>query len=424
MEPEPGITFFDFDDFFASLKWIWSNENAIFEKEFAQYVGAKYAIGTSFGRTALYLGLRAIDVSNKEVIVPTFICTVVRHAVTMAGGTPRFVDINIEDFTLDLDDLKRKISNKTKAIILPHFFGRVARNMDNVIRIARHNNLVLIEDCAHSLGAEYKGKKIGIFGDFSIFSLTKGMINFGGGVLVTNSATIHRNAQDILEEERIDLRKRIVDFPLTIAYGLEQIIDKVVFDRVKKSIFKWWGISLPRFLLVVRRCLIKSIKLPLSLTRAKAEKIISNVNDSTIRPSMSYEQGIRMQRIIASLGRTQLKKIDSLIESRRQIWHKLARLENCHFEDSEGFDGKDVYTYMVLRFPDTDISKLIETCRNHGLLLRLTWPTHQRLWDDQKTENVRRIETEILTWNVNPMLNRKEVEEFVKIVKECPKSIF
>ena len=140
-----NVKYFDFADLFASFKWVWSNEKAIFEKEFAEYIGAKFAIGTSYGRTALYLGLKAMDVKNMEVIIPAFICTVVRHAVTMAGGSPRFVDINIEDFNLNLDDLKQKISDKTKAIILTHYFGRVARNIEEVIQVAKENNIVLIE---------------------------------------------------------------------------------------------------------------------------------------------------------------------------------------------------------------------------------------------------------------------------------------
>src|SRR4030042_3061125 len=165
------MKYFGIDDLWASLRWVWGDQKSLFEKEFAQYIGAKYAMGTSYGRTALYSGLRAIDVRDREVIIPAFICTVVRHAVVAAGGIPRFVDVDLENFTYDVSDLKKKISDRTKAIILVHYFGRVARNMEEVIQVAREKKIALVDDCAHSLGAEYQGKKIGTFGDFSVFSL-------------------------------------------------------------------------------------------------------------------------------------------------------------------------------------------------------------------------------------------------------------
>ena len=92
------IKYFDFSDIGACIKWIWRNQINEFEKQFAEYIGIKYANATSYGRTALFLGLKAINVQNREVIIPSFTCTVVRQAVTLAGGVPQFVDINFEDF--------------------------------------------------------------------------------------------------------------------------------------------------------------------------------------------------------------------------------------------------------------------------------------------------------------------------------------
>ena len=414
----------DLDDFLASIKWIWRNERGIFEKEFAEYIGTKYAIGTSFGRTALYLGLKAIDVKDRDVLIPTFTCTVVRHAVIMAGAIPRFVDINLNSFDLNLDDLKGKITSKAKVIILIHYFGRVARNMYDVIEIARQNNLILIEDCAHSLGAEFAGQKIGTFGDFSIFSLTKGTINFGGGVLVTDNYNIYQKAKAILEEEkRIPLQTRIVDFPLTLAYGLEQAIDKLVFDRVQKSIFKWWLIDLPKSLIKIRGYVIQTVKLILLTKFIRRKRVRHHVYKTKINSSIHYPQGIHMEPIIASLARTQLRKIDSLIERRKEICDNLAKLENYHLEDSDGSDVKDVHTHLLLRFPGHDIFEVIQKCKKYGLLLRATWPTHQKLWKNQDTENVKRIEREILTWNVSPMLNSREIDKFFEILNACQKEV-
>lgn len=416
------MKYFDANDLYASLKLIGNNETAQFEKEFAHYIGAKHAIATSFGRTSLYLGLRAVDVVKKEVIIPAFICTVVRHAVVAAGGIPRFVDVDLDDLTINLDDLKGNISEQTKAIILVHYFGRVARNINDVIQIARRNNLILIEDCAHSLGAEYNGRKVGTFGDFSIFSLTKSMINFGGGMLVTNDHNIYRNAKNILDQQKTHLRKRIVECPLIVAYGFEQAIDKLIFDRFRKSIFKWWLIALPRILLISRQYIIKLVKLALATINFKRRKRNYPVYDDKGSSSNGYVQSIHMEPIIASLARTQLRKVDYLNQRRKEVASNLSKLSNYHLRDLDGFVGKDVYTHVVLTFPNSDIFDIIEKCKNRGLLLRPTWPTHQKLWKNQDTTNVKKIEKEFLTWNVNPMVTDREIQRFHQIITEISKS--
>lgn len=412
------MKYFDFHDLCSSFKWMWRNEKEVFEEDFAHYIGIKYAIGTSFGRAALYLGLRAIDIREKEIIIPAFICTVVRHVVVLAGGIPRFVDVNAKNFTIDLDDLKRQISKKTKAIVLVHYFGRVARNIHEVIQIAKQHNLILIEDCAHSLGAEYKGKKIGTFGDFAIFSLTKGMLNCGGGVLVTNNYNIYRTVRRILEKEKKHLKQRIVDFPIIVAYGLTQAINKFIFDRVRKSIFKWWLINLPKLIYVIRNYIINLVKLPSSMIRFKIKRKSYNARDTIGGTYNSYEENIHMETIIASLARTHLRKINSFIQQRKKICNHLTSLENYHFTDFDEFIFKDVYTYAVLRFPNSDIFELIEKCKKSGLLLRATWPTHQEIWENQDTENLRIIEKEFLTWDVNPMVTEHEMKRFIQIVSE------
>ena len=139
------------------------------ENEFSRYLGNTFAIATSFGRTSLLIGLSALGVCGKEVIIPSFICTVVRNAVTLAGATPRFVDISSEDFTYDMKELERNISKKTAAILLVHFFGRVARNIEPVIDLSRRTGIPIIEDCAHALGASYGGRKIGTYRNFFDF---------------------------------------------------------------------------------------------------------------------------------------------------------------------------------------------------------------------------------------------------------------
>lgn len=125
-----------------------------------------------------------------------------------------------------------------------------------------------------------------------------------------------------------------------------------------------------------------------------------------------------MEPIIASLGLTQLKKLDSLINQRKEIYDELNDLIALNTIDKMESDVKDVYTHAVFRFKGNDIFTLIEKFKKDGLLLRATWPTHQRLWENQNTENILRIAREILIWNVNPNVTSQEIEKFIHIVSD------
>lgn len=390
-----------------------------FAHEFAAYLGARHAVPTSFGRTALYLGLRALDVNQKEVILPSFICTVVRQAVVNAGAVPRFVDVDPDRFTYDIGDLQGAICPRTRAIILVHYFGSVARNLHDVARVARENSLALIEDCAHAMGAEASGQKIGTFGDLSIFSLTKGMINFGGGVLVTNDDRLQTHAKEILAQEHIPLRRRTADFPLVLAYGLEQTIDKLILDRVRGSGSKWWLATLPKALVQLRKfalILLRRLS-PLPSTHRR----ISETPTTSAPPHAlcAYPQGIRMEPLVAFLATIQLRNLDALIARRREIHSALSRLPHTHLLPPPPFSVRDVATHLLFRFPGIDIGDMAAFCKRHGLLLRPTWPTHQTLWEQQSTRNVRLLEKEMLIWNVSARLNCREKQKFAAILEKA-----
>lgn len=167
--------------------FIQGDEHAKFEKEFATYCDANYCIGCGTGLDALYLILKALDIkSGDEVIVPsnTFIATAL--AVSYVGATPVFVEPELTTYNLNPALVEERITKNTKAIIVVHLYGQAA-NMQEICYIAKKYKLKLIEDCAQSHGAEYKGKKVGTFGDASGFSFYPGK-NLGalgdGGAVV------------------------------------------------------------------------------------------------------------------------------------------------------------------------------------------------------------------------------------------------
>ncbi|KKP29989.1 MAG: pyridoxal phosphate-dependent protein [Parcubacteria group bacterium GW2011_GWA2_31_28] len=162
-----------------------------FEKEFARYLKVKYVIGINSGTDALIIGIRGLNLkTNDEVIVPanTFIATAL--AVSENGARPVFVDIDENDFGINLDDLKNKINEKTKAIILVHLYGQPDK-IDEIKEIIKNTGrkIHIIEDACQAHGAIYKGKRVGNFGIFSAFSFypTKNLGAYGdGGAIVTN----------------------------------------------------------------------------------------------------------------------------------------------------------------------------------------------------------------------------------------------
>ncbi|MDZ7692660.1 MAG: DegT/DnrJ/EryC1/StrS family aminotransferase [Balneolaceae bacterium] len=158
-----------------------------FEQKAAEYLGVKHAVGVNSGTDALVIGLRAAGVGpGDEVITTPFSFFATAESISNVGATPVFVDINSETFNLDPSNIEHAITEKTKAILPVHLFGKPAE-MDSIMQIARQNELKVIEDCAQSFGATYKGRQTGSIGDAGAFSFfpTKNLGGFGDGGLIT-----------------------------------------------------------------------------------------------------------------------------------------------------------------------------------------------------------------------------------------------
>jgi dTDP-4-amino-4,6-dideoxygalactose transaminase len=164
-----------------------------FEEAYAGYCGAKYCVGVGNGLEAIRMILLALDIgSGDEVIVPanTFIATVL--AITQVGATPVFVDADITTYNIDVSKIEAALTEKTKAIIAVHLYGRLA-DMEHICHIAREHHIKVIEDSAQAHGAEIHGKYAGNLGDAAAFSFYPGK-NLGclgdGGAVVTNDAEL------------------------------------------------------------------------------------------------------------------------------------------------------------------------------------------------------------------------------------------
>lgn len=159
-----------------------------FEEKFAQYVGSEKAVSTQSGTAALHMALYELGIrEGDEVIVPSFTFIATINPVLYVGAKPVIVDMDRFTWNIDPQEIKKAITKKTKAIIPVHVYGSVC-NMEEIIEIAQENNLFVIEDATESLGATYKDKQTGTFGDFGFFSFNgnKLITTGGGGMLVSN----------------------------------------------------------------------------------------------------------------------------------------------------------------------------------------------------------------------------------------------
>lgn len=167
---------------------------AEFEKSVADYVGAKYAVAVSNGTAALHAACFAAGIGvGDEVITTPITFAASANCVLYCGGKPVFADIDPQTYNIDVEDIKRKISARTKAIIPVHLAGQPC-DMDAIHKIAEEYHLTVIEDGAHALGSVYKGKKIGALSDMTTFSFhpVKPITTGEGGMVVTDDEELYQ----------------------------------------------------------------------------------------------------------------------------------------------------------------------------------------------------------------------------------------
>lgn len=183
-----------------------------FENKFKTKFEMNYAFSFSYGRTALYVILKSINAKNLEVIIPSYTCSVVGNAVVLSGAIPKFVDSSNYNFNMIIDEIENKISKKTRAIVVTHIFGYpmdVKKIQELVTRKEKeyNNKIFVIQDCAHSFGAFYKGNKTWQYGDCAFFGLniSKTINSVYGGIILTNN--------DELAKKIIETKKSLTQNP-------------------------------------------------------------------------------------------------------------------------------------------------------------------------------------------------------------------
>ena len=339
-----------------------------FEADFCKYSKSKYAVAVSNCTAALHLSLMALGIKeNDQVIIPDLTFVADANAVLACNAKPVVADINKENFFLSLSNIKKNITKRTKAIIPVHIYGQVC-NIDEILDIAKDNNLKVVEDCAHAVGTFHKSKHVGTLGNTGCFSFypTKNITTAEGGMVTTNS-------KEIAEKVR-QLRSHGMTKSLKSRYSSEY---PWVFD--------------------------------------------------IIEPGYNY----RLDEIRSALGVTQLKKINKINELRKKAslyYHKnLQNIPGIILPDmvNDKSHSYHLYTIRVTKPFGLSRNQLYKKLKDNGIRTTVYWmPIHEyaayrKFAKKSSIVNTVKTYDEILALPLFPNISKKHQDAVIKVIKSC-----
>ena len=337
-----------------------------FESDFCKYSKAKHAVAVSNCTAALHLSLIALGTKkDDEVIIPDLTFVADANAILACNAKPVIVDINKENFFLSISNIKKNITKKTKAIIPVHIYGQVC-NIEEILDVAKDNNLKVIEDCAHAVGTFHKSKHVGTLGNTGCFSFypTKNITTAEGGMVITNS-------EKIAEKVR-QLRNHGMTKSLKSRYSSE---------------YPW----------------IFDIK----------------------QPGYNY----RLDEIRAALGITQLKRIKKINELRKKAssyYNKnLQNIPGIILPDmvNDKTHSYHLYTIRVTKPYKLSRNQLFKKLKDNGIRTTVYWmPIHKytayrKFVKTSNILNTTKIYDEILALPLFPNISKKHQDAVIKVIK-------
>ena len=337
-----------------------------FESDFCKYSNSKYAIAVSNCTAALHLSLMALGIKkNDEVIIPDLTFVADANAVLACNAKPVITDINKENFFLSIANIKKNITKKTKAIIPVHIYGQVC-NIDEILDVAKDNNLKVIEDCAHAVGTFHKSKHVGTLGSTGCFSFypTKNITTAEGGMVITNS-------KQIAEKVR-QLRSHGMTKSLQNRYSSEY---PWIFD--------------------------------------------------ILEPGYNY----RLDEIRAALGITQLKRIKKINELRKKAslyyFKNLQNIPGIVLPDmvNDKTHSYHLYTIRVTNQYKLSRNQLFKKLKDNGIRTTVYWmPIHkytayEKFANKSNVINTTKIYDEILALPLFPNISKIHQDSVIKVIK-------
>jgi len=237
---KPTLDQYDYEEVLNVLKsanLVQGEKVAEFEEDLSSYIGVRKGVAVSSGTAALHLSLLALGTKKgDEVIIPSYVCPALLNAVMYVNAVPIIADIDRATLNIDVNDIRKKVTKKTRAIIVPHMFG-LAAEINEIISLG----IPVIEDCAQSAGARYQGRYTGSFGVCSIFSFyaTKMLSTGEGGMILSNDDRFAEKARDLRdydEKESSSVRYNYKMTDIQAALGISQLKKLPSFIGRRKEI--------------------------------------------------------------------------------------------------------------------------------------------------------------------------------------------
>lgn len=325
-----------------------------FEKKFAKFVGKKYAVSVSNGTVALQIAYECLNIKkSEEVILPAFTIISCILPIIRSGGTPVLVDCNIDDWNINIESLKKKITKKTKCIIVPHIYGLPAR-IDEIIKICKERKIKIIEDTAEAIGLKIKNKMCGSFGDLSTFSFyaNKHITTGEGGMICTDNKNYYEKCK-YLRNICFNNERRFKHFDLGYNARFTNIQSAVGIAQLEQ--------------------IKKFIKKKINIGNLYNSKI--RANNSFIKPLQKKNKIQNIYWVYGLIIKNKKMKLENVmkffekngIETRNFFWplhqqpvlKKLGYFKNQRFKNSEYLSKKGFYIPSGLGLSVSDQKKVI-----------------------------------------------------------------
>lgn len=288
-------------------------EIAKFEDRFARYLGVKHAIRAPSGRWGLNYILESLNLKEgDEVILPSFTYFAVPAAIVKLGLKPIFVDINSQNLNINVKKIRENITDRTRVIIPTHLCGFVCE-LDEILGIAKEHNIKVIEDCAQSLGTEYKDRKVGSFGEASYFTfgITKNFTTLGGGMIAINNDkladTIRHNVKEILP-----ISMKVLFFRLLKAYIMKLATSSILFPGVYWIIrmFSYFNIDIVDCIFREKALLLGNLSRGGQINKIQSELGVAQLNDLDKKNAMRMEKGLELYERLKSVDNIQIPLLE------------------------------------------------------------------------------------------------------------------
>lgn len=367
---------------------------AEFERQFAQYIGTKFAISIPSARIGLYSILKNLDLNKgDEIILPAFTFYIIPEVVKSLELKPVFVDINPLNCTIDASLIKRNITPKTKAIIPTHLFGQPCE-MDEILEIAKENKITIIEDCAKACGSEYKGKKVGSFGDFAYFTfgMTKDINTLGGGMLATNNEIMAEKIKKELSTYRFPGRGMLAK-KIFLAYAMNVAASEIFFNFFIYPLLRLFD----RFGIEPISQLLEEKEMP-------------------FEPDTMKSYNFRMANLQAKMGLRNLEQLNILNQKRltnAQFLNEQLKDINC-IQIPFSCNGRK-HTYVTYVIQTDSRERLAKELLRRGID---TSKGYMKNFANDDYPNARDISKKILHLPIYASLKEKDLQRIVSIIRK------